>query len=69
VITNTHDSALPGAAGADDDRGGCVLASSRPFDARPLAQLGFGSARDVVIFLVAAISANDVIEWLRRAVA
>jgi len=49
---------VSGAAGADDDRGGCVLASSRPFDAQPLAQLGFGSARDVVIFLVAAISAK-----------
>lgn len=46
------------AAAADDDCGGCVLAPSRPLNAQPLAQLGFGSARDVVIFLIPAISAE-----------
>ena len=29
-----------------------------PLDAEPLAQLGFGPARDVVIFLVTAVSAR-----------
>jgi hypothetical protein len=46
------------AAAADDDCGGCVLAPRRPLNAQPLAQLGFGSARDVVIFLIPAISAE-----------
>ena len=46
------------AAAADDDCGGCVLAPSRPLNAQPLAQLGFGSARGVVSFLIPAISAE-----------
>jgi hypothetical protein len=46
------------AAKTNDDRGGRVCAASRPLDTEPVAQLGSRSARDVVIFLVTAVSAR-----------